>query len=97
MFILNERANIMNAVLPATRAKLNKTNQMSKVTPIIYDGPMFKRLRINPPEIKLYGLIKLSGVSRQQITKFEAGNNDIRLSTLTKLLTALYELKYNSK
>lgn len=64
------------------------------VTPILYTGEMFKRLRTNPPEIKLYALIKKSNVTRQQIKSFESGG-DIRLSTLTKLLTALYGLKSN--
>ncbi len=65
---------------------------MSKVTPIIYTGDLFKRLRTEL-NVSVYSLVNASKVSRQQINRFEAGHNDIRLSTLTKLLTALYGLK----
>jgi hypothetical protein len=64
------------------------------VTPILYTGAMFKQLRTNPPEVKLYALIKKSKVTRQQIKSFESGG-DIKLTTLTKLLTALETLKTN--
>ena len=65
------------------------------ITPKIITGPEFKKLREATPKVSLYSLIELSKVSRQQINRFEAGQNDIRLSTLTKLLTALYGLKSN--
>ena len=68
--------------------------KMSKATPIIYTGSLFKRLRTEL-NVSVYSLVNASKVSRQQINRFEAGQNDIRLSTLTKLLTALYGLKSN--
>jgi len=61
-------------------------------SPIIYDGNLFKHLRTSDPLISVYAIVKKTKVSRQTINGFEAGN-DIKQSTLTKLLIALYELK----
>lgn len=68
---------------------------MSKITPIIYDGPAFKRLRLSKPGVSVYALEQATKISRQQINRFEAGENTIYLTTLTRLLDALHSLKSN--
>lgn len=67
------------------------------ITPIIYTGETFKHLRETEPEISVYALVKATKISRQQINEFEAGERTIYLSTLTRLVTALTELKADKK
>lgn len=64
------------------------------VTPVIYTGQMFRNLR-EKSKVSIYRLAKETGVSEQHISQFEREEKTIYLTTLTKLLTALYGLKSN--
>ena len=67
---------------------------MGKITPVIYTGDQFRRLR-KEKKISQFCLAKLAGITQAQISNFELGKRSTTLTTLTKLLTALYGLKSN--
>lgn len=66
---------------------------MKKSTlPILYTGQQFRIVR-NQAGMSINKLFKMSGVSRTQITAYEAGTLDIRQSTYRRLLEALAQYK----
>ena len=72
------------------------THKMGKITPIIYTGEQFRRLR-SDAGISQKELSELSKVTQGQISNFESGKSTITLETAGKLLTALETIKTNQK
>lgn len=63
-----------------------------KTIPILYTGEQFKELR-RRLNISAADLSRASGVSQSAISRYEAGQCDLKITNYKRLVTAMYRLR----